>query len=174
MRIALKPLLRIAVLAGVALATATAAAAQTSLCAVLPQADVIGVVGTPEKLSEGKIDTSTLGGGLGKVRSQICNYDPPGGIGSGPITVMVILTMADSPSAMAQWFKAQQQFSPAGKGEPMSGVGDEALSFHAAGSIDMRKKNVMAHIQVGRRDLDLDKELAMGKAIAQKLATHIQ
>jgi hypothetical protein len=38
----------------------------------------------------------------------------------------------------------------------------------------VRKKNVMADIHVGRRDLDLDKEVAAGKAIAQKLAARVQ
>jgi hypothetical protein len=76
---------------------------------MLPHPDVIGIVGTPVKLSEGKTDTSTLGGGLGSTRSQICSYDPPGGIGSGPTTVRVTITSTDSASAAAQWFKAQLQ-----------------------------------------------------------------
>jgi hypothetical protein len=166
----------IAGLAGVALALPPAATAQTSLCAMLPQAEVTAVVGTPVKLSEGKMDSSPLGGGLGTMRSQICNYDPPGGIGSGPTTVRVTITSTDSASAAVQWFKAQLQFLPsaAGKGEPLAGVGDEAVSFHASASIYMRKKNVIADIHVGRRDLDLDKEVAMGKTLAQKLAARVQ
>jgi hypothetical protein len=166
----------IACLAGLVVALPPAATAETSLCAMLPQADVIGVVGTPVKLSEGKMDTSTLGGGLGSTRSQICSYDPPGGIGSGPTTVRVTITSTDSASAAAQWLKAQLQFLPSltGKGEPLTGVGDEALSFHASGSVYMRRKNVIADIHVGRRDLDLDKEVAMGKALAQKLAARVQ
>jgi hypothetical protein len=163
-------------LAGVAAALPLTATAQTSLCAMLPSADVAAVVGAPLKLSEGKIETSTLGGGLGKVRSQICNYDPPGGIGSGPTTVMVTMTAADSPSAAAQWFKAQLQFLPsaAGKSDPLTGIGDEAVAFHAAGSVYMRKKSVIADIHVSRRDLGLDKEVAAGKALAQQIAARIQ
>jgi hypothetical protein len=110
------------------------------------------------------------------MRGQICNYDPPGGIGSGPTTVLVTITSTDSASTAAQWLKAQLQFLPgvAGKGEPLTGVGDEAVSFHASGSVYMRKKNVIADIHVGRRDLDLDKEVAMGKALAQKLVARVQ
>ena len=143
---------------------------------MLPQADVTAVVGTPVKLSEGKIDTTPLGGGLGTTRSQICSYDPPGGIGSGPTTVRVTITSADSPSAAAQLLKAQLQFLPGltGKGEPVMGLGDEALSFHASGAVYVRKKNVIADVHVGRRDLDLDKEVAMGKALAQKLVARVQ
>ena len=109
------------------------------------------------------------------MQSQICNYNPPGGIGSGPTTAMVTFTETDSPSAAAQWFKAQLQFLPGvtGKGEPIAGLGDEALSFHASGAIYMRKKNVMVDVHVGRRDLDLDKEVAMGKALAQKIAAKV-
>src|SRR4029077_5450673 len=112
MRNVLNLMVAVAVPAGVLLARPADAAGQTSLCAMLPQADVIDVIGEPLKLSEGKIDTATLGGGLGKTRSQICNYEPPGGIGSGPTTVMVTITSTDSPSAAAQWFKAQMQFLP--------------------------------------------------------------
>ena len=139
---------------------------------MLPAADVTAVVGSPLKLVEGKIDTSPLANG--KMRSQICNYEPPGGIGSGPTTAMVTINSTDSAPAAAQWFKAQLQFTPGGKGEPLSGVGDEAVSFHASGSVYVRRKNVMANIHVGLRDLNLDKEVAMSKALAQKIAARVQ
>lgn len=163
-----------AALVGAGLALAPAVAAQTSLCALLPQADVISVIGTPVKLSESKVDTLALRGG--KMRSQTCDYDPPGGIGSGPTTVRVTISSTDSASAATQWFKAQLQFLPglAGKGEPLAGVGDEAMSFHSAGSVYARKKNVMADIHVGLRDLNSDKEVAMGKALALKIAARVQ
>ena len=162
------------VLTCLTLALPITAAAQTNLCAMLPAADVTAVVGTPVKLSAGKVDT--LPSGTGKIVSQVCNYNPPGGIGSGPTTVMVTVSQTDSPSAAAQWFKAQLQFLPGvtGKGDPIAGLGDEALSFHQSGAIYMRRKNIMADIHVGRRDLDLDKEVAMGKSIAQKLAAKVQ
>ena len=37
----------------------------------------------------------------------------------------------------------------------------------------MRQKNVIVDIHVGLRDLNLDKEIAMGKALALKIATRV-
>jgi hypothetical protein len=158
------------------LALPITAAAQTNLCAMLPDTDVGAIIGNPVKLSAGNTNSSALGGGAGTMQSQVCNYNPPRGIGTEPNTAMVTITSLASPTAAAQWFKAQLQFLPGvtGKGEPIAGVGDEALSFHQSGAIYVRRKNVMADVHVGRRDLDLDKEVAMGKAVAQKLVANIQ
>jgi hypothetical protein len=161
-------------LAGGVLALALPAWAQTNLCSLLPQADVSTVVGTPVKLSDSKVETSPTA--TGTLRTQSCNYGPPGGIGSGPANVRVTISQADSPAVAAQLFKSQAEtILPmiAGKGESLSGVGDEARSFHAPGSVYMRKKNVTADIHVGLRDLDLDKEVAMGKELALKLAARL-
>jgi hypothetical protein len=163
----------IAVFAGSFRALAFGAGAQTNLCALLPQSDVSSVVGTPVKLAEGRSENGLPGTGI--VRSQTCNYDPPGGIGSGPATVRVTFSEGESPAAAARMLKAQLQFLPgvAGKGEALSGVGDEAQSFHTPGSVSMRKKAVIVDIHVGLRDLNLDKEVAMGKALALTIAAHV-
>ncbi|HEX5281831.1 MAG TPA: hypothetical protein VFW28_17255 [Micropepsaceae bacterium] len=160
--------------AGLALFGFTPAArAQANLCAMLPGADVSSVVGSPVKLDGGS-KPETNKSGTGTLTSQSCTYDPPGGIGSGPATVRVNITQASSVPLGAQMFKAQMQFNPVGKGDPVSGVGDEAQSFRAAGSIYMRKKNILADIHVGLRDLNTDRELAMGKALAVKIAARVQ
>ena len=173
MRIIVKLTVAIAVLAGAVRGLAFGVGAQTNLCALLSQADVSSVVGTPVKLAEGEPENGLPGTGM--LRNQSCRYDPPGGIGSGPATVRVTFSEGESPAAAAKMFKAQLQFLPgvAGKGEPLSGVGDEAQSFHAPGSVYMRKKNVIVDIHVGLRDLNLDKEIAMGKALALKIATRV-
>jgi hypothetical protein len=176
MRNVLNLMLMMASLVGIALAPPPEATAQTSLCAMLSTTDVTAVVGMPLKLTESKIDTATLGGGAGNVQSQTCNYDPPGGIGSGPTTVRATMTSSASPSQAALWFKTQLQFLPslAGKADPLAGVGDEAVMFHAAGGVYVRKKNLTADIHVGRRDLDLDQEVAAAKTLARKFAGRVQ
>ncbi|HEV3056692.1 MAG TPA: hypothetical protein VGY48_00530 [Vicinamibacterales bacterium] len=166
--------LALAALAGGVLALALPVRAQTNLCSLLPQADVSSVVGTPVKLADSKIETSTSP--TGTLRTQVCNYGPPGGIGSGPANVRVTISQADSTSVAAQLFKSQAETllpMVAGKSEPLSGVGDEARSFHVPGSIYMRKKNVTVDIHVGLVDLNLDKEVAMCKELALKLAARL-
>jgi hypothetical protein len=153
------------------------ATAQTNpnLCAFLPEAEVSGVVGTPVKLTAGTVETNKTGAGT--LRTQMCNYNPPGGIGSGPTTVRVTISEASSATMAAQLFKAESEtLRPmvAGKAEPLSGVGDEAVAFPKPGSVYMRKKNVTVDISVGRRDLDLGKEVALGKQLAQRAAARIQ
>jgi hypothetical protein len=96
-----------------------------------------------------------------------------GGIGSGPATVRVNVTEASSAPIAAQMFKVQTQFNPAGKGEPVSGVGDEAQSYHTAGSIYMRRKNVVVDVHVGLRDLNADRESTMAKELALKIAARV-
>jgi hypothetical protein len=149
--------------------------AQTNLCSLLPQADVSSVLATPVRLSEGAIETNTTGAVT--LRTQTCNYDPPGGIGSGPATVRVTITNASSPSAAAQLFKVESQtLRPmvAGEGQPLSGVGDEAVAFPKPGSIYMRKKNLTVDISVKLRDLNRDREVTLGKELATKAASRIQ
>jgi len=141
---------------------------------MLPQSDVSSAVGTPLKLTDSKVETNATG--TATLQTQTCNYDPPGGIGSGPTTVRVIITAASSVPIAAQTYKFETQtIRPmvAGKGVPLSGVGDEAQSFHAPGTVYMRKKNIIADIHVGLRDLNLDKEVAMGRELALKIAAHI-
>src|ERR1700730_2563133 len=143
--------------------------AQTNLCSLLPQAEVSSVLATPVKLSEKAIETNTARGVT--LRSQTCNYDPPGGIGSGPATVRVTISEASSPSAAAQLFKAQSETllpMVAGEGKPLSG-GDEAVAFPKPGSVYMRKKNVTVDISVKLRDLNRDREVALGKELATKV-----
>ena len=149
--------------------------AQTNLCSLLPQAEVSSVLATPVKLSEKAIETNTARGVT--LRSQTCNYDPPGGVGSGPATVRVTITDASSPSVAAQLFKVESQtLRPmvAGEGQPLSGVGDEAVAFPEPGSVYMRKKNVTVDISVKLRDLNRAREVALGKELATKAASRIQ
>jgi hypothetical protein len=149
--------------------------AQTKLCSLLPQAEVSSVLATPVKLSEGAVETNTTGSGT--LRSQTCNYDPPGGIGSGPATVRVTIVEASTPSAAAQLFKVESQtLRPmvAGEARPLSGVGDEAAAFPKPGSVYMRKKNLTVDISVKLRDLNRDREVALGKELATKAASRIQ
>lgn len=155
-------------------AFSSGAQGQANLCALLSQGDASSAVGTPVKLADSKVETNTTG--TTTLRTQACNYDPPGGIGSGPATVRVIITDATSAPVAAQIFKFETQtIRPmvAGKGVPLSGVGDEAQSFHAPGSVYMRKKNVIADIHVSLRDINLDKEVAMGRELALKIAARI-
>jgi hypothetical protein len=157
---------------------ASPARAQTNsnLCALLPDTDVTAVVGTPVKLSAKPIETNKTGGG-GTLRSQQCDYDPPRGIGTGPTTVRVTISEASSPSVAAQWFKTDAEtLRPmgAGNGQRLSGIGDEAFAFQKAGGVYMRKQSVMVDIIVGRRDLDLQKEVDQGKQIAQRAAARIK
>jgi hypothetical protein len=149
--------------------------AQTNLCSLLPDAEVSSVLATPVKLSASAIETNTSGAVT--LRTQVCNYDPPGGIGSGPATVRVTISEASSLSAAAQIFKAESQtLRPmvAGEGKPLSGVGDEAVAFPKPGSVYMRKKNVTVDISVKLRDLNRDREVVLGKVLATKAASRIQ
>jgi hypothetical protein len=150
------------------------ASAQTNstLCALLPAADVSAVVGTPVKLSAGAVETNKTAGGT--LRSQRCTYDPPKGIGTGPTTVRITITEASAPAIAGQWFKMEASLAPSGPPQPLSGIGDEAVAFPKSGSVNMRKKSVMLDISVGRRDLDLQKEIEESKQLAQKAATRIQ
>jgi hypothetical protein len=68
------------------------------------------------------------------------------------------------------------EFNPsaAGKGEPLSGVGDEAIAYPKAGAVHLRKKNMLVDILVSRRDLNLQKELDLSKQLAQKAAAQIK
>jgi hypothetical protein len=148
---------------------------QTNLCSLLPQADVSSVLATPVRLSDSAIETNTSASVT--LRTQTCNYDPPGGIGSGPATVRVTISEASSLSAAAQIFKAQSQTllpMVAGVGQPLSGVGDEAVAFPKPGSIYMRKKNLTVDISVKLRDLNRDREVGLGKELATKAASRIQ
>jgi hypothetical protein len=153
------------------------ASAQTNsnLCALLPAADVSAIVGTPVKLSAKPVETSPTGGG-GTMRSQSCVYDPPRGIGTGSTEVRITISEASSPTIATQWFKMYTSLVPsaAGKGEPLSGIGDEALAFPKAGSVYVRKKTTLLDILVSRNDLDLKKDLDLSKQVAQKAATRIQ
>src|SRR6516225_693517 len=97
------------------------ATAQTSsnLCALMPDADVSAVVGTPVKLSAKPIETNKVGGG-GTLHSQECLYEAPGGIGTGTTSVRIGIDEADSPMVAAKWFKAMSELpSGAGKAEPL-------------------------------------------------------
>jgi len=147
----------------------------THLCALLPDADVSAVVGTPVKLVAGAVETTNVGGGT--LRSQQCSYNPPGGIGSGPTTVRVTISEASSPAVAAQMFKVESQtLRPmvAGNAEPVAGLGDEAVAFPKPGSVYMRKKGTIVDISVGLRDLDTVKAIALGKQLAQKAAARVQ
>lgn len=151
------------------------AQANPNLCALLPEADVSTVVGTPLKLSAGTIETNSTAGGT--LRTQRCSYNPPGGIGSGPTTVRITISQASSPALATQIFKAEAKtLRPmvAGEGQPLTGVGDEAVAFSKSGSVYMRTKSVTVDISVGLRDLNLEKEVALGKQLAQKAAGRIQ
>ena len=153
------------------------ASAQTSsnLCALMPDADVSAVVGTPVKLSAKPIETNPVGGG-GTLHSQECLYEAPGGIGTGTTSVRIGVSEADSPAVAATWFKAMAEFNPsaAGKGEPLSGLGDEAIAYPKAGAVYVRKKNMLVNILVSRRDLNLEKELDLSKQLAQKAGARIK
>jgi hypothetical protein len=153
---------------------AVPAHAQKSLCSLLPQTDVSSVLGTPMKLSESAIETNSTR--TGSLRSQTCNYGPPGGIGSGPATARVTISEVSPPTAATQMFKAESQTlipMVAGKAQPLSGLGEEAVAFPAAGSVYVRKKNVLIDIAVGLRDLNRDKEIALGKELAAKATARI-
>ena len=61
MRIIVKLTVSIAILAGALRGLALGVVAQTNLCALLSQADVSSVVGTPVKLADGKLENGLLG-----------------------------------------------------------------------------------------------------------------
>jgi len=154
------------------------ARAQTNsnLCALLPDADVSAVVGTPVKLSAKPVETNKTGGG-GTLRSQQCVYDPPAGIGTGPTSARITISEASSPAIAAQWFKMDAETlrpMAAGQGLRLSGIGDEAFAFPKAGAVYVRKNSTLLDILVSRRDLDLQKEIDLGKQLAQKAAARIK
>jgi hypothetical protein len=154
---------------------AAPARAQPPLCSVLPQEDVIRVVGSPVKLTESAIETSKTGAGT--IRTQMCSYDPPAGIGTGPATVRVTVSQAASPSAAAQIFMVRSQtLRPmiAVDAEPLSGVGDEAVVFPKSGTISMRKLNVLVDVSVTLRDLNREREITLGKELATAAAGRIR
>lgn len=146
----------------------------TNLCALMPDAEVSAVVGTPVKLSAKPMETNPVGGG-GTLHSQECLYEAPGGIGTGTTSVRIGIDEADSPMVAAKWFKAMSELpSGAGKAEPLSGLGDEAIAYPQAGAVHLRKKNMLVNILVSRRDLDLQKELDLSKQLAQKAVARIK
>lgn len=158
----------------VAIASPAIAQTTSNLCTLMPEADVSAVVGTRVKLSAKPIETNKVGGG-GTLHSQQCLYEPPGGIGTGTTTVRIGIDEADSPAVAEKWFKAMAQFpSGAGKAEAVSGLGDEALAYPAAGSVHLRRKNMLVDILVSRRDLDLGKELELSKQLGRKAVERVK
>ena len=154
---------------------AAPARAQSPLCSVLPQDDVIRVLSSPVKLTESAIETSKTGAGT--IRTQVCSYEAPPGIGIGPATVRVTVSQVASPSAAAQIFMVKSQtLRPmiAVDTEPLSGVGDEAVVFPKSGTISMRKLNLLVDVSVTLRDLNRDREITLGKELATTVAGRIR
>jgi hypothetical protein len=154
---------------------AAPARAQPPPCSVLPQDDVIRVLSSPVKLTEGAIETSKTGAGT--IRTQMCRYDSPAGTGIEPTTVRVTVSQAASPSAASQIFMVRSQaLRPmiAVDAEPLSGVGDEAVVFPKSGTISMRKLNVLVDVSVTLHDLNRDREIALGKELATTAAGRIR
>ncbi len=146
--------------------------AQANLCALLPESDVSSVIGNPVKLDAG--DEERNKAGSGSFRSRTCNYDPRKGLGTAPNNARVTITESSSPAIAAQMYKVQTQLSPGASSDvPLKGVGDEAQADPKGGTLYMRKKNISVYVQVGRRDLDVARESAMAKELAQKIAARI-
>jgi hypothetical protein len=154
---------------------AAPARAQPPLCSVLPQDDVSRVLSSPVKLTESGIETSKTGAGT--IRTQMCRYDSPAGIGVGPATVRVTVSQAASPSAASQIFMVRSQtLRPmiAVDAELLNGVGDEAVVFPKSGTISMRKLNVLVDVSVTLRDLNREREITLGEELATMAAGRIR
>ena len=150
--------------------TASPVSAQTTsnLCALLPEADVSAVVGTQVKLESPPPPVA------GTPRLQQCIYGTPRG-GKSPTTVRVIFEENTSATVAAQSFQTGTVLLDARrgkKGQPLSGIGDEALAYPM--EIMVRKHNMVAHIAVGTGSTMSPKELEQSKQLAQKAAAHIK